>query len=258
MLGAVLHRFGRGQPDRRLNTVPRQPQTMSPEMLQGIQNYMRLFLRGQNTRGQHDNHRSQNVLREAYGWNTELPQLWQNLHGNTPHPADLAQYLDLMNMAGVEEGHPNMFVDQLISSLVDLHRAISDPSTGPLLGQQYGNNILQAQPVRNRIMEQAYEEQPGAYNTPGGILTDLQGERWPRELAALRVPALRLQEQMDQGEALAFPDAYEYGRDLADNHQLPSRITSSGHALAERSRRAILRGIMPLLEGPAFSHLRGA
>lgn len=255
MLAEAMVRLSRGKPDRKY--------AADPELLAGLQNYMRLFLRGQDVPRQH--YDSRQVIQPHYAKNPVLHQAWQSLQGDQPDPSDLAAYLDMLEEhAGINEnysrsGWPHTGLTHMLPALHDLlYNVQRHPQIAGLRGQQYGNRILTAQPVRNRVMEHAYDEFPGAEGSVGGVLTDILGGRWPRSQLGIHQQGVDLLSKLDEGDATAFPAVYDYGLHLADNDEVPSRTRNSGLGLTNRTQTAIQRGVMPLLEGPAFSHLRGA
>lgn len=254
MLAEAMVRLSRGKPDRKYAT----PTQTLPDILQGLQNYMRLFLRGHDAPMNHQ--RGQSVLQPIYQQHPVLPEMWQAIVGGQAHPGDLAMYLDQLNEhGGIDDTFGGLgarkHVGDLVGHLHDLMYYLGNPQLSKLRGQQYSPRLLAQQPVLNAVGGMAYDEFPGANGSVGQVLDDIRRGLSPRNGDTLnRVHTLL--EGIDRGEPGVLPDVYDFGHLLSQDQTVRPQVRNSGLPLASRTQTMIHRGVLPLLEGPRFSDLR--
>jgi hypothetical protein len=241
MLAEAMVRLSRGKPTRRY--------AMDPDALVGLQNYIRLFLRGQDVPRQHMD--AQHVLQPHYDWDRDLHRDQQELFGRYPDHATLAKYLDQLNMAGVEEGHPNHALADMLPILYDLHHQLG--RTPQMIGQRFSPHALNSQPVRELVQRLSNDVDPSNREGLDDRLRNLfhTMRRYPGG-DYKHYPALLAQHQQDLQAGLSgsLGDIYDTGLQMGHDNDIPATMSNSGHGLSHVAAHILGNRLLPrLLQG---------
>jgi hypothetical protein len=241
MLAEAMVRLQRGKPTQRY--------AMDPEALVGLQNYIRLFLRGQNVPRQHID--AQQVLQPHYDWDKDLHRDQQDLFGRYPDHAALAKYLDQLNMAGVEEGHQHRALAEMLPILHDLHHRLGQDSG--LIGQRFSPRVLASDPVRELVQRLSNDVDPsnreGLDDRLNHTLASMR--RYP-DRNHKRYPDLLAQHQqsLQAGHVGSLGDIYDTGLQMGHDNDIPATMSNSGHGLSYVAAHILGNRLLPrLLQG---------